>query len=114
MDYGFIRNQRHFLHPKLKFDCHINNIDNRSKNVNFQVLIFLNCADFNYKLVINSICTLCFVNMVQLYGFHENRVLNKNSEKAFMILPTSYSLILLTHDFETPEKYFLLLVLYFS
>lgn len=61
------------------------------KTVNFQGLIFLNCADFNYKLVINSICTLYFVNMEQLYGFYENRVLNENSEKAFIILLTLYS-----------------------
>lgn len=83
------------------------------KNVNFQGLIFLNCADFNYKLVINSTCTLYFVNMEPLYGFNENRVLNENSEKAFMIILTSYSLILLILDFETPKKHFLLLVLYF-
>lgn len=76
------------------------------KNVNFQGLIFLNCADFNYKLVINSTCTLYFVNMEKLYGFYENRFLNENSERAFMILLISYSLILLILDFETPENHF--------
>lgn len=64
--------------PKLKFNCHINNIIKKSN----KMLDFINrnCADFTDKYALKSLyCSL--MRFICKYGFHINLVINLNWKK---------------------------------